>query len=345
MPQRILIVRLSSIGDVIQSTPVARQLRRRYPDCHLAWVVETKSVAGVLHNPHLDEVIVLDRRRPGSWREVIRRIRHRFDIAIDLQCLLKSGLVTALSAAPVRIGRDDAREGSRVFYTRLMPTRTDHLYISQHYLEQCRDLGLDLDDYVPELHPGPEDTAVAAELWERHGLEAQRPVVALLPFSAEPTREWPVARFGEVGDRLAREAGARCVILGSRGEVGRAEALAATMACAPLVLAGQTSLGQAAALLQRCDLAVGNDSGLPHYAFALGTPVVCIMGPSTMRSGPRSDRATTLVKPCDFRPCRPSDRCRRGEGRPCLEEVTTAEAVTAALDLLARTYSPPPASG
>lgn len=112
------------------------------------------------------------------------------------------------------------------------------------------------------------------------------------------------------------------------------------MECSPLILTGRTSLGQAAALLQRCDLAVGNDSGLPHYAFAVGTPLVCIMGPSTLRSGPRSDRATTLVKPCEFRHCRPSDRCKRGEGRPCLEEVSVEEAVAASQDLLARTFRP-----
>ncbi|MEN6544979.1 MAG: glycosyltransferase family 9 protein [Armatimonadia bacterium] len=334
MPKRILIVRLSAIGDTIQSTPVARQIKQLYPDCHLAWVVEPKALPGIKHNPHLDEVFVLEPRKLSSWRALAPKIRGKFDITIDLQCLLKSGLVTALSASPIRIGRDDAREGAKMFYTRRMPTRRDHVYISQHYLEQCSELGLNIDDYVPELFPSPEDQAAAAKVWDELGLEGKHPVVALLPFSAEPTREWPMERFGQIGDQLAEEKGATCLIFGSPPEVPRAEALAAGMKHAPVIIAGKTSLGQAAALLARCDLAVGNDSGLPHYAFALGTPVVCAMGPSTTRSAPTSDKAIGIWSACEFRPCRPSDPCKRGDGRPCLEEVTMEQMFKAAVQLL-----------
>ena len=334
MPKSILIVRLSAIGDTIQSTPVARQIKLKYPDCHLAWVVEPKALPGIAHNPHLDEIVILQVRRPGSWADLAGKVRHKYDITIDLQCLLKSGLATALSASPLRIGREDAREGSRLFYNRLMPTRQDHLYISQCYLEQCADLGLDINDYVPELYVAPEEQQAAALLWRELELGEGRPALALLPFSAEPTREWPLERFGQVGDALAAQTGAHCLIFGSPAEVDRAEALAAQMSSSPAILAGKTSLGLAAALLQRCQLAVGNDSGLIHYAFALGTPLVCVMGPSTMRSGPRSATAITLVAPCEFRPCRPYQKCCRGPGRPCLAEITVAQVVEAGLRLL-----------
>lgn len=334
MSKRILIVRLSAIGDVIQSTPVARQLKLQHPDWHVAWVVERKALAGIAHNPHLDEIIVMDTRKLASWREIWGRLRGQYDITLDLQCLLKAGLVTWVAHSPLRIGREDAREGAQGFYNRLMPTRDDHVYISQHYLEQGADLGLDPEDYVPELFLAPEDHTAAAKLWAEVGLETHTgPVVALLAFSAEPTREWPQERFAAVGDRLAAERGAQCVIFGSKAEVPRAEALAASMRSEPIILAGRTSLGQAAACLQRCNLAIGADTGLTHYAFALGTPVICLLGPSPVRNGPKSQKAITLWSPCAHRACRPSDRCQRGAGRPCMTELTV-EAVMAATEEL-----------
>ncbi len=361
MSKRILIVRLSAIGDVIQSTPVARQLKLQHPDWHVAWVVERKALAGIAHNPHVDEVIVMDTRRMASWREMWQRLRGKYDITLDLQCLLKAGLVTWIAHSPLRIGRDDAREGARFAYNRLMPTRMDHIYISQHYLEQGADLGLDPGDYVPELFLSEEDHATAERLWAAAGLGELSPVgaligtrcrgdgrlrsgersyrhgpavVALLAFSAEPTREWPTERFARVGDALAERYGARCVIFGSKAEVPRAEALAAQMQSKPVILAGKTSLGSAAAFLQRCNLAIGADTGLTHYAFALGTPLICLLGPSPLRNGPKSDKAITLWSECPHRPCRPSDRCRRGEGRPCMEGITVEQVLKAAGRLL-----------
>jgi lipopolysaccharide heptosyltransferase I len=337
---KILIVRLSATGDVIQTTPVARQIRRRHPTCHLAWVVERKALPGIAHNPHVDEIVAIDSAEPRSWLAAIRKLRKRFDVVVDAQCLLKSGLLTRLTAAPVRIGRQDARGGSHRFYTRLMPTHMNQAYISQQYLEQCADLGLDAEDYVPELHLAPEDHQRAAALWQELGLESRKPVVALIAFSAEPTREWPADRFAQVGDLLGERVGARCLVLGSKAEVPRAEALVSRMQCRPLSLAGKTTLGEAAAVLNRCDLAIGADTGLIHYSFALGVPLVCLLGPSPLRNGPKAETALTVASPCEFRHCQPTERCKRGEGRPCMDEITVEAVLEAAEALLARGRPP-----
>lgn len=333
MSKNILIVRLSAIGDVIQSTPVARQIKRQHPDWHVTWIVERKALAGIEHNPHIDRIVVMDPRKFTSWAEIVARMRGKFDITLDLQCLFKSALVTLLVGSKERIGRDDGREGSKLVYTRRMPTRMDHVYISQHYLEQCSILGLDINDYVPELYLPEADHEAAGGLWDELKLPTDKPVVALIAFGAEPTREWPQERFAEVGDRLA-EQGAHCVIFGSKAEVPRAEALAAQMSHKPTILAGKTTLGLAAAMLQRCQLAIGADTGLIHYSFALGTPLVCLLGPSPLRNGPKSDKAITLAADCAHRPCRPSDQCQRGMGRPCMEEITVEQVIEAAGRLL-----------
>lgn len=332
--ERILIVRLSSIGDTIQGTPVARQIKRAYPDCHLTWVVQAFALPCIQHNPHLDEIVVLDVPRPESWVKLWRRVRGQYDITVDLQCLLKSGLVTWVANSPVRIGRAAGREGSRFFHTRLMPSSGDQHYISQIYLEQCADLGLDRNDYLPEVFVGPEDRVAAAALWQELKLKEGTPVVALLPFASTPRREWPMERFAEVGDTLAAETGARCMIFGSRGERHRADQLSASMKSAPLVIAGRTSLALAIACLQRCQLALGNESGLVHCAFALGTPVVCLLGRSPVCQGPMSDRAITLFSPCEFRPCLHLGRCARGADCHCLSEITVSQTLDACRRML-----------
>lgn len=342
MSKKILIVRLSAIGDVIQTTPVARQVRRQHPDCQLDWVVDPRAVAGIARNPHLDRIHLLDTRQLRSWGEVWRHLRGRYDVTIDPQGLLKSGLVTALVGAPQRLGSADAREGTRWLYTHRAENRWDWQYISQQYLHLAAPLGLDVNDYVPELHLPPEDGEAAARLLGELGLDPARPLVALVAFCAEPSREWPPERTAEVGDVLTEQTGAQCLLMGSRAEIPRAEALLARMRHPACNLAGRTTLGQAAAVLQRCRLAVGSDTGLIHYSFALGTPLVCALGPSPLRNGPKSERAISLWAPCDHRPCRPSQLCHRGEGRTCLSEVTVPQVVAAATDLLRRTDAPVP---
>lgn len=332
---RILIVRLSAIGDVIQSTPVARQIKKQHPDCRLSWIIQRKALAGIANNPHIDEIICIDGDSPRQWLAAVGQLRaRRFDIVVDVQCLLKSALLTRLSGAPVRIGREDAREGSRWAYTQLEPTHMNQVYISQQYLEQCASLGVDIDDYVPELHLSSADTDRAAELWQEAGLTETERVLGLVAFGAEPTREWPLERYALLADRLVEEFAVRSMVFGSRGEIPRAEKLAAAMKNRPVIMTGKTSLGEAAALLQRCRLAVGGDTGLIHYCFALNTPLVCLLGASPLRNGPKSDRAITVHSPCEYRPCRPAQACRRGEGRPCIQEISVEQVIEAARTLL-----------
>lgn len=275
----------------------------------------------------------MDVRRPRSWIETIRRIRGQYDIVLDVHGMLKSSSLTHFSRAPVRVGRETAKFSSRWSYTRTMPVRDDYTYIPQLYLDQCSDYGVDIDDYQTELFLDERDREPAATLLREHGLEDGGPVVALIPFSTDPDREWPLERYGEVGDRLADEEGARCVIVGGPMDVPRAAELATGMESNPVVLAGKTTLGEAAAVLEHCRLAIGGDTGLTHYAFALRTPLVCVIGPSPLMHGPKGERAVTLAMPCEHRSCW-KRTCKIGEGHPCMEAVTVGEVVAAGRGLL-----------
>jgi lipopolysaccharide heptosyltransferase II len=334
MSKRILIVRLSAIGDTVLCTPVARQLKQQHPDWHLTWLVQHRALPSIANNPWVDDIKVMPYYgvRP-LWR-LLRDLRGRYDMTLDLQCLAKSALVTWEIGSPERIGREDARECSSLVYTHHTPVSWDYRYVSQRYLEQCLEFGVDIADYLPELHPAAEDRAAVDRLFEQYGLGDGRPLVALIPFSLGPERVWPADRFVAVGDTLAEEHGAQCLILGSAGERAAADALAARMRHRPVVLAGQTSLGQVAALLQRCQLAIGAETGLIHYSFAVGAPLICLLGPSPIYNGPSGERAITLAARCPHRPCRQSARCQRGQGRPCMLEITVEQVMEAAGKLL-----------
>lgn len=340
MSERILIVRMSAMGDVVQSTPVARGLKAAMPDCHLTWLVQRPFAPLLEHNPHIDETLDIPMRPTlveivMAWRQLKAR---DFTITIDLQCLLKSAIATWASGAPRRIGKQEAREAALFAYNELSPERWDQQYISQRYLEQCQALGVSRDDFVPELFLTEDDFGPVDRLWEEQTLADHRPVVVMIPFSAEPRREWPEQYFIELADSLTSRLGARIIIPGTERERDRARALAGRMARPPIVFAGRTSVREAAALLQRADLVIGGDSGLTHMAYAVGTPVVCIIGPSPIRNGPKGPLARSIYiddLPC--RPCRPHQRC---DHRRCMLEVTPAMVLAAVEDLASSTGIP-----
>lgn len=334
MSERILIVRLSAMGDLVQSTPVARGLKAARPDCHLAWLAQAPFARLLEHNPHIDELIVVPRPiRLSDFFTAAARLRSAdFDIAIDLQGLMKSAIGTWLSAAPRRIGKQEAREGASLVYTELSPERLDQQYISQRYLELCAPLGVSRDDFVPELFLVDEDFARVDQLFAEEGLGDGSPVIALVTFSAKPRREWPEERVLALAEMLIDRFDARIVLPGSAAERERAEALSARLSRPAVVTAGRTSVREAAALMQRVDLVVGIETGLTHIAYAVGTPVVCILTYTPVRNGPVGPLARTVyVDDLDCRPCRPNAPCAH---RRCVTDLTP-ELVFAAVEDLA----------
>ncbi len=334
MSERILVVRMSAMGDVVQSTPVARGIKAARPDCHLTWVINSPFAPLLDHNPHIDDVITIPLRPTASQAvEAWWRLKHgEFDVTVDLQGLAKSAIVTLASGAPRRIGKAEAREAALLAYTELSPERWDQQYISQRYLEVCEPLGVSREDFVPELFLMDEDFALIDRVYEAEGIAPDEPVVVLVTFSLAPKREWPAEFVVQLADELTRRHGARIVIPGAAGERARAEAISARMSRPAIILAGETSMREAAAVLQRADLVIGVESGLTHIAYAVRTPTVCILTYTPLRNGPGGPRARTVYVPdLPCRPCRPDAPC---DHYRCVRELTP-DLVLAAIDDLA----------
>jgi ADP-heptose:LPS heptosyltransferase len=332
---RILIVRLSAVGDVIQSMPIACALRERFPEAFLAWAVESR--AGQLLQGHetLDQLISLPRgwlKSPGGvWR--LRRLLHglRFDVAIEAQGLTKAAILAWLSGAPRRIGFGSpwGRELSRWLNTETVDTAGPH--IVQRNLQLLRPLGI-LSPTVRFLVPEhPNDRQKAAEIITRTGLER----FAIINTGAGwPSKLWPADRFAAVATHLGKawSLPTLAVWAGQKEqEIGR-QIVAGSQGYAQL--APPTTLTELASLARRAKLFISSDTGPLHLAAAVDTPCVGLYGPwPSAVHGPYGPGHIALQK-AHFAG---STRQRRTAPPQLMEAITVADVCQACDQILSRT--------
>lgn len=332
-PKRILIVKLSSIGDVLLATPVARAIRAAMPDSYIAWVVERKSADIVLGNPYLDEVFVLDRpkgrnfvqnfgRSVRSLLPLGRRLRPlKFDYSLDLQGLLRAAVVSVLSGARRRVGFCDAREGSPLLYhIRHRPSEQDQT-VQQRNLGMLRAIGIDSKDTAMYMPIGEQDREFAASFFEENGLESGS-TVALIPATTWPNKHWITERWSEVADVLADKYSVRSVIMGSRADLPMANRIVECSRSKPVVSAGLTTLKQAGAVLELCKASIGVDTGLMHMSVALNRPTAGLFGASRWRCFDKTDRFVWVTK--DF-PCSPCNRHPTCNDVDCMKAINVQD--------------------
>lgn len=311
-PQRILIIKPSSLGDIVHGLPVLAALRRRFPDAYVAWLAARPFAPLLQGHPLLNEIIVFDRKHFGKmwfnprsfvdfWRFVAGVRRRRFDWVIDLQGLFRSGFLAAASGASLRAGFSNARECGWIFYTkRVRATRNDHAVARNLALARAIDLPLAQPEFPLPVHEGAMASA-AAKLQAAAG----RPLdayIAVLPGARWQSKQWPVAHVASLLDRLHERGHPAAVLLGAPDESPLAASIVAACRVAqPANLVGQTSLTELTALLQTAEHVVAMDSGPMHIAAALGRPLTAIFGPTNPhRTGPytKAGRALQLDLPC-----------------------------------------------
>jgi len=305
-PNRILIVKPSSLGDVVHALPTVARIRRRFPDAHIAWLVNDNLTSLLQHTPVVNELIPFHRQQPGKFLSLLRQLHAgKFDIVVDLQGLLRSGLFTRATAAPRRIGLSDAREGSRMFYNEVV--LVPYIHAVDRYLRAAE--YFDCPDAPVEFPLGVAN--VPREGW-----------IAINPSARWPTKLWGDDRFAELIRRLPRE---RVVLTGSAGERERIERIA--QGCRNK--AGTTDLFQLAELYAHCAVVITNDSGPMHIAAAVGTPVVAIFGPTDPAlTGPYGKQHVVVRAGVDCSPCL-KDRCVHQPPMECMEKVTVEQVLAA----------------
>lgn len=328
--RRILLVRLSSLGDVVHTLPALRALRQAFPDAHITWVVEEKFSAVLDGNPDLDEVLVVRTREwrknltPATLKEMrsfYRELRGRnFDLAIDIQGLIKTGVLAALSGAPLRVGfdRTDCREQWNALFTNIkVPAVGRTIHVVDKNLSMIRALGAqDLSqEFVVRIPQAAQNQA--QEFFDKHPDLGARPVVVLHSGVGYKTKQWELERFAQLGDRISSELGASILLTWGPGEKDKVDRLSSHMT-QPHWVAPPSSLHQSMALFDRASLFVGGDTGTLHLCVALGIPTVSLFGPTDpVYNGPYGSPHQVIVKKlhCSFcykRTCPTHNECMDG---------------------------------
>jgi len=279
-PRRIALLKPSALGDIIHSLPVLTALRRRFPQARLTWIVNSGYRSLLEGHPDLDDVLPFERGavRKG-WdkallaygRFLAQLRRRRFDLVVDLQGLLRSGLMAAASGAERRVGSSTAREGAGWFYTDVVQVPDlDQGHAVERYWRVAEALGAGEGEPRFRVH-----VSEAARVWADGMLRPwPRPWLTLGVGSRWQTKRWLPEHFAALAGRARDAFGGTIFLVGGGDETPLARAVKKQLPGSAHDLTGQTSLPQLAALLARSDLMIANDTGPLHLAAALGRPVV-----------------------------------------------------------------------
>ncbi len=329
--RRLLIRGTNWVGDAVMSVPALREIRRVFGGAHISllirpWVRDVYAAADFL-----DETLEYDKNgKHAGWRGGVRLIselrRGGFDAAILLQNAFEAALYVRAAGIPLRVGYK--RDGRGFLLTHPVPVDPGVRLAHQvyYYLGILSGAGLiDAPEsgsaQVPSvaLPVREADRASARSILRQRGVAEGEMVIGVNPGAFYGSaKRWLPDRYAAVADRLARERAARIVIFGGPNERGIAREIAAMMSHPPLILAGETSLGQLMGLLKECRLLITNDSGPMHLAAALDVPQVAIFGSSSdVATGPLSRQATVVkhavdCSPCFLRECPIDFRCMTG---------------------------------
>jgi len=345
----ILIVKTSAIGDVIHTLPALHALRRHYPQARIDWLIEEAAADIVAGHPALDRVLVSKRKRwvqalrsgPNrlqAWRELwafIRQLRAtRYDLLIDFQGLLKSGMLVAASRAKRKVGLGrgmEHAECSYIFLNERVPAVDMNIHAVDRGLLLLAAIGIKTDEVVFDLPLGPEHFRQVESLLGSRGIADPARVVPINPVATWPTKLWDNAGFAQVADWIIGQ-GLPVVFTGGKGDRPVIDDIILRMRQPAVSLAGDTTLKTLAALYRMAPLVISTDTGPMHLAAAVGTPVVAVFGSTApWRTGPYGKRhqVVRLDLPCS--PCLK----RECDHRRCMNDLAPELVISAVKRLLA----------
>lgn len=317
VPQKkFLIIKVSSLGDVIHALPALATLRANHPSAHIAWLVEKPYKDLLYNNPHLDEIIVIRTRywrknwtleTFGEIRDTIAKLRkHRFDVALDMQGLIKTGLIAFLSGARQRLGlnRKNCREPLNALFTNKRAPFVDKgSHVVDINLNLIRLAGGTQSGSQPHRLEVPEEIQVKVDVFfqENPDLSA-KPIAVINPGAGFPTKLWKLDRFAKLADRIAKEQGLHILLAWGPDEKPMAERIADLMTEKSWI-APKTTIQESIALFKHAALMISCDSGPLHLCAAMGIPTVSIFGPTDpARNGPYGSNHQVVYKeqPCSF---------------------------------------------
>jgi heptosyltransferase I len=366
---RILLIKPSALGDVVHTIPVLVKLRARYPRARIDWLITPENAEIVRSHPALSNVVLFARRdfskRGYRWRalvaffDLLKRIRRaKYDLVVDMHGQVRSAFFSLISGARVRIGFDrpikrgltvsaehdlrnipnhgwrGAREGSWIAYTHRIPIPTLDVHAIDRYLWVGELLGFDEDPPDLTIHLSADTICNMERLLEEHGVPASKPLVVLVPGTIWETKHWTIDGFAGTARQFLQD-GFAVALVGTKRDQQRCRQIAAA-APGACNLSDKTTPAELAALIQRAEVAVTNDSGSMHVAASLGKPMVSVFGPTNpVHIGPyqRPESVVRMDLPCS--PCNYRRLSQCPFDHACMKQVTSAMVVERARKILA----------
>ncbi|HEY3862189.1 MAG TPA: lipopolysaccharide heptosyltransferase II [Verrucomicrobiae bacterium] len=326
---KILILKPSSLGDVIHALPVLRLLKKHWPESRIHWWLDVNLIPLLEHDPDLAGIFAFKRKRwaaPHRWPEIVSSLsamrEQQFDLAIDLQGLARSSMFAWLANAGLTVGldnlREGGREGARAMYDLTPPRAPADAHAVDRYLAVLPLLGLPVRWDFDWLPPRPEAARRVRETSARDGGRW----IVLLPGGRWDNKRWPARNFAELARKFGDIPDTKLAVLGSPGERPLGDEIAAAAPGRCLNLAGRTSLDEMIEWIRLSHLTITNDTGPMHVAAALRRPVIAIFGPTApWNTGPYGQLGN-VVQATDL-PCVPcmKGQCFYREPLACLHAI------------------------
>jgi lipopolysaccharide heptosyltransferase I len=315
-PEKILVVKPSALGDIVHSLPFLNAVRKRFPDAEIHWVAARGLHEMLEGHPMIDRLWIINKgqwKMPSKAGDTLREImalrsalkEEKFDIAVDLQGLLRSGVIAKFTGAPVRVGFEEAREGSGLFYTMKVKGGRD-VHAVDRYLKIASALGCDTDEIK---FPFPYFGKCAS-------FNLPEDYIVIAPSAGKEANRWPARRFGELAKMLPYKS----LVISGKSDAHLAEETAGASGGRAMSLGGKTTPGELVSIIKGARFFISNDTGPMHIAAALGVPVFAIFGPANpVRTGPYGDIHTVIREDLPCSPCYRRKKC--GNWR-CMEDIT-----------------------
>lgn len=314
--KNILLIKMSSLGDILHTLPFAAALRQRFPQARITWLVHPQFAGFVPDAPVIDEVLYFDKVKFNKmglsdkikyFREM-RSLLHskHFDLVIDMQGLFKSAVLAAISGCSNRIGYAEMREGSGLVSKAIVGEHSKE-HVIERYLDVARYLGAKVDSLDDVCFPLPDlskETASVQEKLRQQGFSGGEYIV-IVPGARWRTKEWPVEHYVTLIKKFIAD-GISVVLAGGPDDKAKGQAIAEQCADKLVIdMTGQTSLRELAALIKGCVFYISADTGPLHFAAALKKPLIAMYGPTKAdRTGPYgSKNSTVLLSPAKCAGC------------------------------------------
>jgi heptosyltransferase-1 len=347
--KKILVVRLSAVGDVIRTLPAVKAIKKKFPSASITWIIEEPSKAFIESQPEIDEVILFPRQRwsegiksPRGWwrtigemRKFIQSLRRkRFDLALDFHGILKSGLLTFFSGSPQRIGFDrrSSKEGNFLFSNIKVKLPRERISRFEGNFNLLKGMGLEVQPEGYPLFIPEEDREYVNSFFNHLFPPLKNPSIAIHPGTSPktPYKRWFPYQYARLADRLVVELKATVLFTWGPGELDSVKRIQKRMKESSVLGPHTLSLTQLGEVYRHCDLYIGGDTGPMHIASLMGIPVVVVYGPTDPVVNQPFGPHKKVIKNVGCNPCRE----RFCKELKCLMDITVEDVFKATREVL-----------